>query len=144
MKGTPKCQNFLQNTTVIQLHRQNNWIQFLFVSSNHNLCHWGLYCKKNELPIFNEETRAKSCSDYQMCSRATILCTMQGTTCSELILVRLVAGRHPTQVTKANIWWALYSTGRNLTYLSPWNSSCRLRPSNDTHDVFLLSGDTEI
>lgn len=60
------------------------------------------------------------------------------------IFIRLVPGRHPTQFTQANTWRALYSTGRNLTYLSPWNSSCRLRPSNDTHDVFLLSGDTEI
>lgn len=31
-----------------------------------------------------------------------------------------------------------------LRYLSPWNNSCRLRPSNDTHAVFRLSGDTEI
>jgi hypothetical protein len=38
----------------------------------------------------------------------------------------------------------LYKTRRDLTYLSPCNSSCRLRPSNDTQDVFLLSGDTEI
>lgn len=28
--------------------------------------------------------------------------------------------------------------------LSPCNSSCRLRPSNDTHDVFRLSIDTDI
>jgi hypothetical protein len=31
-----------------------------------------------------------------------------------------------------------------FAYLSPCLSSCLLRPSNDTQDVFLLSGDTEI
>lgn len=31
-----------------------------------------------------------------------------------------------------------------LAYLSPWSSSWRLLPSNDTHEVFLLSGETDI
>lgn len=118
-------------------------LNFCFISSTNNLCHWSLQQGK-WTSIFNEGTGAKSCPDCQTPNRATILCTMQGTTCSKLIFITLVAGRHPTQVTQANTWRALYSTGRNLTYLSPWNSSCRLRPSNDTQDVFLLSGDTEI
>lgn len=45
-------------------------------------------------------------------------------------------------VEKANDQTELPSVA--IFYLSPWKSSCLFLPSKDTHEVFLLSGETEI